>query len=122
LKAPRARFRHGDALIDADRVVARPLAHEGEQLRPRFRLAAPFDQLVADDERARAGQRVARLAAGKLELNDRVGRRAGWFTADMVPERRLHVVKREGEAEDVGDALDREGLLAVAGDEAAFRP
>ena len=74
----------------------------------------PGQDHVGDGDRAGIDEGVARLAALEFELDDGVEGAAGRLAADAPPKPVADLAQRQGQREDLGDALDRERRVAVA--------
>ncbi len=111
----RFRFRHRHPLIDRDAWVAAALTQESEDFLHGIVRRVAADEPVAYGNRAGVGERVARFAFFLFELDERVESRSGGLTSDVVPKRRSNVPQRDRQGEDRRNALDRERLVAIAG-------
>ena len=72
---------------------------------------------VGDHQRAGVDERVARDAVLPFKLDQRVEGIARGFPVEAFPEAVTGQLHGEGEREELGDALDREGCRGVAGGE-----
>ena len=108
-------LRRRHLLVDGHAFVPRLRAQEGEQSADRRVRAAVADQSVGHHHRAGVDQRVARLALLGLELDDRVERRARRLPPDLLPQLGPDLLERQRQHEHLGDRLDREWLVAIAG-------
>ena len=108
-------LRAGDALVDDDGIVARQEADELHDLADRLLRLVPGQKHVRDRDGAGIDEGIARFALLALELDDGVERSAGWLAADPVPQPVADHAERERQREHLGDALDGEGGIGLAG-------
>ena len=105
----------GDRGIDRDAVVRGEEAHEAHDLADRLARGVAGEHQIGDDDGAGVDEGVAGSPVLGLELDDRVEGGARGLAPDMGPEALAVPAEGEGQQEHLGDALDRERDLRVAG-------
>ena len=88
--------------------------HEPQDFAQRLARLMAGENHVRHRDRAGVDERVARYAALALQLDDRVERTAGRLAANALPQPVADLAERERQREDLGDALDGEGRIAIA--------
>ena len=108
-------FGGGDLAVDDDGLVVGEELDEAQDLADRLARLVAGEQDVGDDDGAGIDERIARNAVLVLELDDRVERIARWLAPDPLPQRVADLAERQRQGEHLGNALDRKGLVGVAG-------
>ena len=105
-------FRPGDFLVDIDVLAIGVAPDQAEDLENRAYEVGGDD--VGDDDGAGIDERVARQALFGFQLDERIEGIARRFASDPLPDaRRTRRLQGEGQSENLGNALDGEGRIAV---------
>ena len=107
-------LRLGDALVDVDRVILGDEADKAQDFGQRVARRSSGQNHVGDGNGAGVDERVARSPILQLQLDDGIERIAGGLASDPPPQPVTDHAERQGQGEDLGNALDGEGRVAIA--------
>ncbi|MGZ2467507.1 hypothetical protein ACVJMZ_003031 [Sinorhizobium medicae] len=102
-------------MVDYDILVVRKITNEPHDLADQFFRGMAGKNEVAYPDGTGINERVARLATLMLELDNRIEGRARWLATHPAPDVLAVLAQRQREREHLGDALDGERHLSVAG-------